>query len=79
MASDLLPWWDQVDWQADPKLAYLKGLQDGWQLGRDESDRDHDATLAEVLSGGRTRNPHEAVRVHLRLLNQQMARAAADR
>jgi hypothetical protein len=47
--ADLLPWWDLADWMNDPALAYLKGLQDGAHLGREEHERDLVAALCEAL------------------------------
>jgi hypothetical protein len=76
---DLLPWWDHVPWMTDPGLAYVKGLQDGVELGRDQLNAELVAVLASALSGRRTTDYRHAVRIHTRTLDVLARRAAADR
>lgn len=79
MTDDLLPWWDLVDWQHDPALAYLKGLQDGVELGRDQTNAELVAALALALSSGTTGDYRTAARRHIRTLDALARRAGVDR
>ncbi len=82
-ADDLRPWYDSCDWQSDPALAYLRGLQDGTELGRQEAERNIAATitaaLARALGGPDCTDLHLAVHSHLRAVDARRARAGADR
>jgi hypothetical protein len=35
VSSDLLPWFDQLDWPTDPELAFAYGLAIGLAIGND--------------------------------------------
>lgn len=63
---------------ADPALAYLKGLQDGYQMGWGRGHADLDAAVAWALSAGATTNAAEAVAIHQRFVAAATARAEAD-
>lgn len=41
--SSVQRWWDIAEWWTDPRLAYARGLHDGYQLGRDGQDAIDDA------------------------------------
>lgn len=75
---DLLPWWDNLDWMTDPALSYVKGLQDGVQLGREQVDAELVAALARALSGGATADYAQAVDIHERRVDQRQRREALD-
>lgn len=72
-------WWDQVDWWTDPRLAYARGLADGYQQGRDAADAELVQALARALGGPDCSNYQEGVTRHLRAVAQKMRRAVADR
>ena len=75
---DLLPWWDNVEWMTDPALAYLKGLQDGVQLGREEADAKLVAAMAEALSDHATDDCGDAVDMYHRRVEQRRRRETLD-
>lgn len=77
VSHDLLPWYDQVDWMADPRLAYLRGLQDGVELGREQADRELVIALAEALSSGATTDYGAATRIHERTVAARERRTPA--
>lgn len=77
--TEMRPWYDTVDWQSDPKLAYLRGLQDGVQIGRDEADQEVVRVMAEALGGPGCTDRAEAVQRHLRAVDAKARRAYVDR
>lgn len=76
--EELLPWSDQVDWWANPRLAYAKGIEDGRAIGRDEVNAEIVRALSLMLSDNETDNYVEAVRIHERRTAQARARYIAD-
>jgi hypothetical protein len=60
-------WWDVVEWWSDPRLAYARGVYDGYRLGRDDQADVDDAVH------------RYAVRRLCRMTAQANRRAAADR
>jgi hypothetical protein len=60
-------WWDVTDWWTDPRLAYARGLHDGYRLGREDQDAIDDAVH------------RTAVRRARRHVEQVDRRRAADR
>jgi hypothetical protein len=74
----LLPWYDHVDWLSNPRLAYAKGLQDGYELGHTAASREVVAVLAEALGGTGCTDYRQGVRRHFRVLDAKARRAACD-
>lgn len=62
MPRDLLPWWDQLDWTADPVLAFARGLAIGIEIGAETYGRAAAAAAGSAL----------------RLIDTADARRAAD-
>lgn len=55
LPDDLLPPWRvQVDWSADPRLAYQAGLEDGYALAREEIDAEADRMHRAAVGSLRT-------------------------
>lgn len=60
-------WWDVIEWWTDPRLAYARGMADGYRLGRDDQADEDDAV-------------HRlAARVAFRIAESADRRTAADR
>lgn len=60
-------WWDVTDWWTDARLAYARGLVDGYRLGRDDQADEDDAVH------------RNAVRQLVGFVAQADRRAEADR
>jgi hypothetical protein len=75
----LLPWYDLLDWPADPRLAYAKGLHDGYELGHAAANTELVAALAQALGGPGCVDYRQAVRGHLAAVAAKTRRDAADR
>lgn len=71
--------WDHVDWQADPRLAYGKGLSDGFELGYAQANAELVAALTRALGGPDCTDYRQAVRRHHTILDARARRSAADR
>jgi hypothetical protein len=71
-------WSDAVDWWADPRLAYAKGLNDGYARGWAEAtaraDIDIVSALTQMFGGPDCTDRKEAVRRHLQHLDHLKAR-----
>jgi hypothetical protein len=73
-----MPWWHDGAWMTDPALAYLKGLQDGAQLGREQADAELVAAMASALSDSATDDYADAVDIYHRRIDQRRRREAVD-
>lgn len=71
-------WADHVDWWTDPRLAYAKGLSDGYARGRTEAtaraDIDIVSALTQAFGGSDCTDRQEAVRRHQQHLDALAAR-----
>jgi hypothetical protein len=74
----MTPWYDTVDWATDPRLAYAKGLHDGYTLGHDAANTEIVATLAQALGGPDCTDYRHGVRRHLRTLDAKTRREHHD-
>lgn len=64
--AEIEHWWDIADWWTDPRLAYARGLVDGYAAGRSDRDAESDAVHRNAQMAG-----HMVARIE--------ARAEADR
>lgn len=64
------PWWELVDWWTDPRLAYARGLVDGYTSGYAAARAEQDAIDDQVH--------REAVQTVIRIIDTADRRAAAD-
>lgn len=62
-----MPWWEVCDWWTDPRLAYARGLVDGYAAGRADRDAIDDQTH------------REAVQAVIQVIGRADARREADR
>lgn len=74
--NPLLPWWDQVEWATDPALAYLKGLQDGIELGREQENARIYHTFAHALGGPNCHDLAEGIQIHIAQVEAKQRRDA---
>lgn len=42
-------WWEITDWWTDPRLAYARGLHDGYTAGRADRDAEDDQVHREAV------------------------------